>query len=133
MRTNENSRAVVIKNGKVALLHRKKNGEEYYVAPGGGVEDGETIEQALERELWEETSLKLTKKELWFEDTYNGDRFYYFRCEAEGEKLELLGSEKDSDPLTNWYQPEWVNLEEVKNIKIYPEDLGTRLREYNKW
>ena len=47
------ARAVVFdKDGLVALLHATKN--HYYKLPGGGIEPGETKEQALNRECREE-------------------------------------------------------------------------------
>ena len=30
---------------RFCLIHRKKNGEEYWLFPGGGVEDTETVEE----------------------------------------------------------------------------------------
>ncbi len=49
--------AVVVDNHKLLMIHRFKNGEEYWVLPGGGVEEGETPEEAVLRELKEETSI----------------------------------------------------------------------------
>ncbi len=51
--------AVIIKNDKILLMHRIKDNREYYVLPGGGVEDGESAEQALTREIKEEAGLSV--------------------------------------------------------------------------
>jgi ADP-ribose pyrophosphatase YjhB (NUDIX family) len=36
--------AIIIENGKILLIKRIKSGMEYFVVPGGGVEEGETLE-----------------------------------------------------------------------------------------
>ena len=56
-RTDVRVSAIIIKNNEILLMHRKKNGEEYWVFPGGGVEDTEKAEQAIIREVTEETNL----------------------------------------------------------------------------
>ena len=42
-------RAIIIKGDKILLMHRKKDGEEFWVYPGGHLELGETPEQAMIR------------------------------------------------------------------------------------
>jgi 8-oxo-dGTP pyrophosphatase MutT (NUDIX family) len=39
--------AFIVDKGKILLIHRFFQGREYYVIPGGGVEEGETIEYAI--------------------------------------------------------------------------------------
>src|SRR5680860_1421288 len=57
-------RAVIIKDGKILLIKRTKPGLVYWVIPGGGVEAGETNEDALIRECKEELGISIKIKEL---------------------------------------------------------------------
>ena len=55
-------------DGKIALLHIAGSG--FYSLPGGGVDEGESLETALERELLEETGCRftLTGEVGWIEE-----------------------------------------------------------------
>jgi len=58
------AKAVIFKDGKV-LLNRIKRGETFsYAWPGGGQEWGETLEECLHREVWEETGVKVEIRSL---------------------------------------------------------------------
>jgi 8-oxo-dGTP diphosphatase len=49
--------AVVDGEGRVLLVRHAKSGRDYWLLPGGGVEEGETIVEAGRREVREETGL----------------------------------------------------------------------------
>ncbi len=49
--------AVLLREGRVVLVKHRRGAEVYHLLPGGGVEMGETLEQALVREVAEETGL----------------------------------------------------------------------------
>ena len=54
---------VLIQNDKVALIERHRAGTDYFVFPGGGMDEGETPEQTAVREAMEELGIEVAIKQ----------------------------------------------------------------------
>ena len=117
--------SVVINDGKLLMIHRFNNGEEYFVLPGGGVEDGEELERAATRELKEETSVNadLREKLLDFIDKH-GDRHILFSQEYISGEPKLAEGSTESESFSNFqkYFPEWVDIKRLPELTIYPKE-----------
>ncbi len=114
---------------KILLIHRIKDGREYWVFPGGGIESGETAEQAVVREVEEETSLIANKISLAFEQFNAGRKESYFLVGTVLGKIELgNGPEKLKQSASNSYAPQWVDLEKLGAINVQPETAVSKLQ-----
>ena len=49
-------------NGKFVLVHSTNNGRDHWTPPGGGIEKGENFQEAIDREIKEETNMKVLKQ-----------------------------------------------------------------------
>lgn len=57
--------AIIVRDGKLLLIKRKLEPfKGYWALPGGHVDFGETVENAVTREVKEETNLTVTKMKL---------------------------------------------------------------------
>ena len=57
------ARAIIIENNKLLVMFRRKIKDgivkEYYAILGGGVEENETLEETVKREMMEEANIKI--------------------------------------------------------------------------
>ncbi len=86
-KTRAASRGVVLRNGKMLASHAARG--DVWMIPGGGVEKGETPEEAVVREVREETGYIVcpVRQFLTISEYYEGARYdsHYFLCEIVGE------------------------------------------------
>lgn len=122
---------VLIEDNKVALIERHRAGLHYFVFPGGGVDEGESPEQAAIREAMEELGLAVTIKHKVAE-VYLGQksRQVYFLVEQTGGEFgtgtgEEFTNSDPEDPQEGDYFPIWMPINELpQHEKIFPVDLA---------
>lgn len=61
-----NVRAVIIRDGKLVISRERRQGVDHVLLPGGRVRDGESIHDALIREIAEETGLDIVADRLLY-------------------------------------------------------------------
>jgi len=113
-------------------MHRTRDGHEYYVFVGGGLEENESPETAVVREAVEETTLTVKPLRLLYEnDGIDNQHQYYYLCEIiSGEaKLNPAGEEFGFQNETNTYKPVWVDIAELHNLPVLPVEIRDRLVE----
>lgn len=120
---------IIIKDGKILLMRRVKNGEEYFVFPGGGVEEGETQEDALKREIKEEVNLDVNNYEKVFEIENRGAKEKYYLIFDFSGIPQLGGPEKERTNEQNQYYPEWLNLIKAAELKnLLPREAVAQVK-----
>lgn len=120
---------IINKDKKILLIHRFFQGREYYVIPGGGVEEGESVEEAVIREVKEETSLgaKLDKKLFEFYNEFDKRTNHFFLVtEFTGTPM-LGGPEARRNGEDDKYILEWHKLSELNSINLVPKIVQEKL------
>jgi 8-oxo-dGTP pyrophosphatase MutT (NUDIX family) len=122
---------VLIKENKVALIERHRAGLDYFVFPGGGVDEGETPEQAAIRETMEELGIEVKIKQKVAEINLGPkSRQIYFLVEhisgefGTGNGEEFTDSDPN-DPDEGIYVAIWMPIAELpRRTNIYPVDVS---------
>jgi 8-oxo-dGTP pyrophosphatase MutT (NUDIX family) len=129
------ARAIIILDDKIALLERHRQGKRYFVFPGGGIDHGETPEQAAIRETLEETGLEIAIERLVAEFNFRGNLEYFFLSRPVGGQLGTgTGAEiTNPSPSSGTYHPRWVFLPELPGLPVLPEPIVALAAGHPDW
>ena len=119
------ARGIIITEKGLAVIFRRKinngNKKEYYVIPGGGINEGEEIEDGLKRELKEELNIEVEIKDLAFTVETEERIEYFYNCKYISGDFKLNGEELDRMNENNYYEPTFINIKEINKYDIMQE------------
>lgn len=132
---------ILVKNdeGKVLLVKKPDGVGPYagmFLTPGGGVEIGESADEAVQRELYEETGVKAANiRRVFFDDditeNWRGEKTHFVMLMYTGEYIsaDLKPTENNDDvfDVVKWFAPE-----ELITIPLSPP-LQKLLAVIGKW
>ena len=121
------SAAILIQNNSLALMERHRDGRHYFSFPGGGVDEGETPEQAVVREAHEELGIEVKVIRLAAEVWFNGKQQFFFIVEQTGGTFGTGAGEEFAsglDPARGTYDPIWMPLEQVTAQNVLPKQVA---------
>jgi 8-oxo-dGTP diphosphatase len=134
------AKALILRDGSVLLQEQRFAGQSVYLLPGGTQEFGESLGDTVQREVWEETGLRVRVGELlWVREfipdnhgapavdtderadqrIFVGDHLVesIFRCAPDGDAEPGVGTIPDKAQVGVG----WVPLGELPAITMWPE------------
>jgi ADP-ribose pyrophosphatase YjhB (NUDIX family) len=124
------ARAIIIENGKILVMHRNKFGSEYFTLVGGRASEGESMEQALVREVREETGLQVVAATLMFiedhPEPYNQQ--YIYLCNLAPHDYDTKLQETSEEAFMNkmemnLHTPVWANVHSFEHLNFRTPQL----------
>ncbi len=116
-------------------MHRNKNGKQYFTLVGGRVQKDETPQQAVVREVQEETGLAITACRLVYleehSEPYNTQ--YIFVCQVAPHGVVAIQDASEEAMLnkisTNMHKPLWVDVASFSTLPFLTMNLQAVIAE----
>ena len=117
------AQCLVVRDNKILMMKNRQDGDEWFCTPGGGIEPGETPEQAALRELREEcnvsgTIIKKTSEYVCpFGDPNLGCHTFFYTYHIDiGGQTPSLGYDPEliDDPIL--VDVQWMALNELSEV-----------------
>lgn len=125
------ARAVIIKDNKLLVFFRRKKLNDefitYYAIPGGHVEEGETLEETVIRELKEEMNIDIKVLNYLGKLDILDKEEHYFHAEIISGTIRFGGEELERCNQDNYYEIKWLDINEIDNSGIRSIDLIKRV------
>ena len=117
-------KALIVSGGKVLVVKMEENGRVYYVLPGGGQREGESLYDTVCRAVIEELGMIIVPEDLVFVyEGVHGERYhrvdFVFLCRYIGD-AECCGGEL--------IETAWLDSDTLTRQPFYPSKLRKEIR-----
>ena len=117
-------RAIIIDNNKIVSMYREKGDRVYYTFPGGGKNEGETLEECVVREVIEEFGMTVEPIRLVYVYEDAKSLQYFYLCKwVSGEFGSGEGEEYQPDRNKGVYIPMFIALDNLTNMPLVPPEV----------
>jgi 8-oxo-dGTP diphosphatase len=117
---------LIVRDSRMLLVKIKSptRNKPFWMPPGGGVEFGEPLESALEREMLEETGLSVTTERLMYVSEYLKGQWhaieFYFLCRDNGGEP-VLGSDPELSETDQMLKElRWFSSPDAQESGVFP-------------
>jgi ADP-ribose pyrophosphatase YjhB (NUDIX family) len=127
------ARAIIIEDKKMLLMHRNKNGKMYFTLVGGKIQENETAEQGLAREVKEETGLDIASCRLVYVEEHNEpyNHQYIFLCTIAPHGAVAIQDASEEALLnrvsTNLHTPLWADVASFGKLPFLTMNLQSAI------
>ena len=135
MRLRTAAKAIVIHEGRLLVIRKADEADSFYTLPGGGQKPGETLVEALKREVAEETGAEVEPVRLRCVREYIGRNHEFpdkhadqhqvdfcFDCRLVRQPHESRRTHQDRAQV----DVEWLDLDRLDTYPLWPRVLRTQ-------
>lgn len=124
--------AIIYNKDKTKILLFKSSNRDFYMLPGGKVNELESSEDALKREVKEETGLEISIIDFkcFSECVVTDKEMTYQQVEAiyEASYNDEINNDEFNGLEENWILFKWFNINDLDNVLIEPKEIKDILK-----
>ncbi len=124
--------AIIYNKDKTKILLFKSSNRDFYMLPGGKVNELESSEDALKREVKEETGLEISIIDFkcFSECVVTDKETTYQQVEAiyEASYNDEINNDEFNGLEGNWILFKWFNINDLDNVLIEPKEIKDILK-----
>ncbi|MDN5303139.1 MAG: 8-oxo-dGTP diphosphatase [Fusobacteriaceae bacterium] len=121
------ARAIIFIEDRLCLIKRIKNGNEYYVFPGGGIKKGEKGKQAVIREVKEELGIDVKVIKKLYKYKFGEIKEKYYLCEYSNGEYGTGDAKEFNNPFKGEYIITMIDKKYIPSYLIYPKEIKEKI------